>query len=191
MRKNSDLRGTVEERVNAIRVFNRFWVEQVAILQAGLFQLPYSVTEVRVIFELAQRDATQVVDLRRDLELTGGYMSRVLARLKSGELITTEKSETHCRRQVVRLTSKGWLAVQNLDQQSAQPIRALLAQMPEDRQRRLIGAMSSIRQILDRGSNLHRSGSKGLPSQAPRQASTTCRPTKPVPSNRAPAAVSR
>jgi hypothetical protein len=72
---------TPDERVHAIRVFNRFWTERIAVLQAGMGQAPYSRAEARVLFELAQRDATRVVDLRRNLGLTGGYVSRMLATL--------------------------------------------------------------------------------------------------------------
>jgi DNA-binding MarR family transcriptional regulator len=147
----------VEERVNAIRVFNRFWAERIAGLQAGMGQAPYSLAEARVLFELARRDATRVVDLRRNLQLTGGYVSRMLAKFRSSKLITTELSEGDARRQVVRLTYKGWTVVGDLDRRCARGIRALLAQMPEDRQRRLVGAMMAIQHAFDRAPESQRS----------------------------------
>lgn len=140
---------TMEERVNAIRIFNSFWAEWIAVVQAGVGQGPYSLAEARVLFELAQRDATRVVDLRRDLELTGGYVSRMLAKFRASKLVKTEVSRGDARRQVVRLTSKGWTVVRDLDMRWAREIRALLAQIPEDRQRRLVVAMMSIHDVLD------------------------------------------
>jgi DNA-binding MarR family transcriptional regulator len=140
----------MEERVHAIRVFNRFWAERIAVVQAGMGEAPYSVAEARVLFELAQRDATRVVDLRRNLELTGGYVSRMLAKFRSSRLVTTEVSERDARRQLVRLTTKGRTVVQDLDMRWTREIRALLAQIPEDRQRRLIGAMLSIQHAFGR-----------------------------------------
>jgi DNA-binding MarR family transcriptional regulator len=140
---------TLEERVHAIRVFNRFWAERVAVLQAGMGQALPSPAEARVLFELAQRDATRVVDLRRNLELTGGYVSRLLAKFRASKLVKTEVSRGDARRQVVRLTSKGWTVVRDLDMRWAREIRALLAQIPEDRQRRLVAAMMAIQHVLD------------------------------------------
>jgi DNA-binding MarR family transcriptional regulator len=142
--------GTMEERVHAIRVFDRFWAERIAVVQAGVGQGPYSLAEARVLFELARRDATRVVDLRRDLKLTGGYVSRMLAKFRASKLVTTGVSQGDGRRQVVRLTSKGWTVVRDLDMRWAREIRDLLAQIPEDGQRRLIGAMSSIQHALER-----------------------------------------
>jgi DNA-binding MarR family transcriptional regulator len=139
----------MEGRVRAIRVFNRFWAERVAVLQAGVGQAPYSPAEARVLFELARRDATRVVDLRRDLELTGGYVSRMLAKFRASKLVTTNVSKGDGRRQVVRLTSKGWTVVRDLDMRWAREIRGLLASIPEDRQRRLMEAMSSIQRAFD------------------------------------------
>jgi DNA-binding MarR family transcriptional regulator len=140
---------TMEERIHAIRVFDRFWAERIAVVQAGVGQGPYSLAESRVLFELAQRDATRVVDLRRNLELTGGYVSRMLAKFRASKLVKTEVSRGDARRQVVRLTSKGWTVVRDLDMRWAREIRALLAQIPEDGQRRLVAAMMAIRQLLD------------------------------------------
>jgi DNA-binding MarR family transcriptional regulator len=139
---------TLEERVHAIRVFNRFWEDRIAVLQASIGEAPHSPAEARVLFELARRDATRVVDLRRNLELTGGYVSRMLAKFRSSKLVTTEVSAGDGRRQVVRLTSKGRTVVRDLDRRWAREVRALLAEIPEDRQRRLVGAMMSIQQVL-------------------------------------------
>src|SRR5438105_15584330 len=90
--------------VAAIRAFNRFYTNVIGVLQEGLLRTPYSLAEARVVFELAQREATGAADLRRTLALDAGYLSRILARLEAEGLATRERSAADARRQVVRLT---------------------------------------------------------------------------------------
>src|SRR5437588_10043420 len=77
--------------VAAIRAFNRFWTAKIGALGGSHLSSAYSLTEVRVLFELAQRaarNAVEVSDIRRELELDPGYLSRILARLKAEKLVT-------------------------------------------------------------------------------------------------------
>jgi DNA-binding MarR family transcriptional regulator/GNAT superfamily N-acetyltransferase len=135
--------------VSTVRAFNRFWTKQIGVLGASLLRTPYSLTEARVIFELAQRDATEVVDLRRELELDAGYLSRILRRFKTLHLIATEASESDGRRQIVRLTTKGRRAFENLNKRADEEVRMTLGLLTDDDQRRLVGAMTSIRRLFD------------------------------------------
>jgi DNA-binding MarR family transcriptional regulator/GNAT superfamily N-acetyltransferase len=140
---------TTEARVPSVRAFNRFYTNVIGVLRDGLLSTPYSLTEARVIFELAQDDATEVVDLRRALDIDAGYLSRVLARLDADGLTTKERSPADGRRQVVRLTSRGRSTFETLDQRSAGEIRHLLAEHSDEDQRRLVAAMATVRQILE------------------------------------------
>jgi DNA-binding MarR family transcriptional regulator/GNAT superfamily N-acetyltransferase len=141
--------GAAEERVNTVRSFNRFWTKQIGILGAGLLETRFSLTEARVLFELAQREATEVAVLRGDLDLDAGYLSRILAHFKTAKLITTETSEADARRQVVRLAAKGRRAFDSLNARSAEEVRSILGRLTEEDQRRLVGAMGSIRRVMD------------------------------------------
>jgi len=96
-----------EERVAAVREFNRFYTPLIALLGDRFLGTPYSLTEGRVIFELAQREETEVVELRRELDLDAGYLSRILARFEAAGIATRGRSERDRRRQVVRLTRRG------------------------------------------------------------------------------------
>ncbi|WP_198532685.1 bifunctional helix-turn-helix transcriptional regulator/GNAT family N-acetyltransferase [Carbonactinospora thermoautotrophica] len=140
---------TLEERVDAVRAFTRFYTNLTGVLREGLLHTPYSLTEARVIFELAQRDATEIATLRRTLDIDSGYLSRILARFAADGLIAKERSRTDARRQVIRLTGQGRAAFELLDTRSAEQFRTLLARLPEEEQRRLVTAMGTIRQILE------------------------------------------
>lgn len=139
----------MDDRVSAVRAFNRFYTNVIGVLREGLLRSPYSLTEARVIFELAQRDVTEVVELRRLLDIDAGYLSRILARFEADVLAARQRSGTDGRRQVVRLTDRGRAAFEMLDARSADETRALLSRLTEQGQRRLVAAMGAIRQLLE------------------------------------------
>ena len=89
---------TLDARVASVRAFNRFFTRRIGVLQEGLLQTPYSLTEARVIFELAQREQTEVSELRRTLDVDAGYLSRLLARLEASGLVERERSPRDGRR---------------------------------------------------------------------------------------------
>jgi DNA-binding MarR family transcriptional regulator/GNAT superfamily N-acetyltransferase len=140
---------TIGDRVDAVRGFNRFWTRQIGALGSSHLETPYSLTEARVIFELAQRGSTEVADLRRDLELDAGYLSRILAQFKASKLITAEASESDARRQIVRLTAKGRRAFDDLNARAAEETSTVLGKLTEEEQRRIVGAMAAIRSVLE------------------------------------------
>jgi DNA-binding MarR family transcriptional regulator/GNAT superfamily N-acetyltransferase len=136
-------------RVAAVRDFNRFYTRVIGVLSEGLVRTPYSLTEARVIFELAQRDRTEVTALRRDLGLDPGYLSRMLGRFESDGLVAREMSTVDARRQLVGLTDQGRKAYTTLDHRSAEDIDRLLGRLDESQQRRLLAAMAEVRDLLD------------------------------------------
>jgi DNA-binding MarR family transcriptional regulator/GNAT superfamily N-acetyltransferase len=133
------------DRVAALRAFTRFYTALLGVLDEGLLHSPYSVTEARVIFELAQRELTHVADLRRDLGIDAGYMSRITARLEADGLVRRERSQADARRQVLRLTEQGRVVFDMLDAGAAEQATQLLAGMPDPVQRRVVAAMDTIR----------------------------------------------
>ncbi|MFC6881790.1 MULTISPECIES: bifunctional helix-turn-helix transcriptional regulator/GNAT family N-acetyltransferase [Actinomadura] len=134
--------------VAAVRSFNRFYTAVIGVLGEGLVRTPYSLTEARVIFELAQRDDTEVLALRRALDLDPGYLSRMLARFERDGLVRRERSAGDARRQVARLTARGREVFAMLDERSVAEIRALLESLPEPGRDRLLASMRSIRGAL-------------------------------------------
>lgn len=136
--------GTVAQ----VRAFNRFYTRVIGVLQTGLAGTPYSLTEARVLYELAQQDAVEVADLRRALDLDAGYLSRILARFTVDGLVARAASPADARRQVVRLTESGAAAFAVLDEQQARAIEDLLAPLSEEQQARLVAALGTAQDVL-------------------------------------------
>jgi len=130
--------------VAAVREFNRYYTNVLGLLREGLLDTPYSLTEARIIFELARQDELEVAALRRWLDLDAGYLSRILARL-----LRKSRSPGDGRRQVISLTQAGRAAFGRLDALSSDQIRGLLAAVPAGQRSRLTTAMAGIREILD------------------------------------------
>ena len=84
--------GRAEDRVAAVRAFNRFYTARIGVLRDGLLRTPHSLTEARVLYELGQREVTEVADLRRELDIDAGFLSRLLARLQRDGLVARERS---------------------------------------------------------------------------------------------------
>jgi DNA-binding MarR family transcriptional regulator/GNAT superfamily N-acetyltransferase len=142
---------TLEAHVAAVRHFNRFFTRQIGVLREGLLHTDYSLTEARILFELAQRDGTTATGLCRELGLDAGYLSRTLARLEQNGLVDKLRSESDGRQRVLRLTAAGQSAFAVLDQRSRDEVAELLDDVGEAEQQRLLKAMQAIETILDRG----------------------------------------
>jgi DNA-binding MarR family transcriptional regulator/N-acetylglutamate synthase-like GNAT family acetyltransferase len=137
------------DRVAAVRAFNRFYTGRLGILGEGFLRTPHSLTEARVLYELGRRDVVEVAELRRELEIDAGYLSRLLSRLEEQALVTRERSKEDGRRQRVHLTEDGATAFAELDRRSAAEIGELLDGIGEERQRRLVAAMQAIAGLLE------------------------------------------
>ncbi len=141
-------RPAIEDPVAAVRAFNRLYTNVIGVLRGGYLNTPYSLTEARLLFELGQRDRTEVSALRRGLDIDAGYLSRILSRFEGDQLVTREKSDTDARRQVIALTAAGRALQQSLDTRAAEEIGALLGRLGEDAQQRLVASMREITQVL-------------------------------------------
>jgi DNA-binding MarR family transcriptional regulator/predicted GNAT family acetyltransferase len=141
----------LSERVNAVRHFNRFFTRQIGVLREGLLHSPYSLTEARIIFELAQQENSTASALGSELGLDAGYLSRLLTQLEERDLIEKTRSEQDGRQRLLSLTKKGKKAFTLLNARSRDEISEFLAELSETEQHRLTEAMQTIEGILSHG----------------------------------------
>lgn len=140
-----------EDRIAAVRRFNRFFTRRLGVLREGLLHTPYSLTESRIIYEIANRDQVIAADLAKDLGLDPGYLSRILDRLEQNGLIRKVPSPSDGRQRLLRLTPEGEEAAALLDRRSREEIGEMLGNLSEQDQYRLIQAMNTIEQLLGEG----------------------------------------
>ncbi|GHD99206.1 bifunctional helix-turn-helix transcriptional regulator/GNAT family N-acetyltransferase [Streptomyces alanosinicus] len=135
--------------VQDVRAFNRFYTGLVGSLDHGRrLYAPYTLTESRVLYELARVPHLDAVDLRTRLDLDAGYLSRILNKFEDAGLIERGPSASDPRRRRVRLTTRGREAAAVLDERARDTVGALLDTVaPADRPR-LAEAMRTIQDIL-------------------------------------------
>ncbi len=133
--------------VKAVRGFNRFWTQRIGVLDLYLGS-QFSLTEVRVLYELAHRDQPTATELGRDLELDAGYLSRILRRFESRGWLARAPSPADARQSLLKLTEAGHAGFAPLQQQSRDEAAALLAALPGDGRDKLIRAMNTMQQLL-------------------------------------------
>ncbi|MFI9805914.1 GNAT family N-acetyltransferase [Streptomyces sp. NPDC052301] len=135
--------------VQDVRAFNRFYTGVIGALDYGRhLYAPYTLTESRVLYELAQVPQLDAADLRTGLDLDAGYLSRILNKFEEDGLIERGPSESDPRRRRVRLTARGREAAGLLDERARDTVGALLDTVaPQDRAR-LTEAMRTIRTVL-------------------------------------------
>jgi DNA-binding MarR family transcriptional regulator/N-acetylglutamate synthase-like GNAT family acetyltransferase len=142
------VRNEIAARIDAVRGFNRFYTQKIGVLREGLLESPFSLTEARVIYELAQREGATASALCRDLDLDAGYLSRILRRFEQRRLIIRAPSAADGRQSLLALTKTGRNAFARLDRRSRAEIGALLHGLAVVNQARLVAAMRDIERLL-------------------------------------------
>lgn len=135
-------------RVEEVRRFNRFYTRQIGLLHEGLLESALSLTEVRVLYELAHRQMPTASEIAQDLGLDAGYLSRLLRGFQRRGWITRQSSRTDARQSLLSLTPRGKAAFAPLDKRARQEVERMLAKLPELEQRRVIDAMQTVEKLL-------------------------------------------
>lgn len=139
---------TLPEHIAATRRFNRFYTRQIGLLDEGLLNSPFSLTQSRTLYELAERKHTTAAELCEDLGLDAGYLSRILAGFQKNGLLEKTASPDDARQTQLSLTTKGRKAFSPLNARSSQQVAAMLGKLPPAKQANLILAMGTIESVL-------------------------------------------
>ena len=137
-----------DQRVAAVRGFNRFYTKKIGLLHEGYLASPFSLTQGRVLYELAHREGVTAGALGRELGLDAGYLSRILRGFERRGLLDRTRSKADARQSLLALTRRGREAFAPLHARSRDEIGALLAALPGPAQDRLVEAMRTIEGLL-------------------------------------------
>ena len=134
--------------IEAIRAFNRFYTKKTGLLQRGLLDSPYSLTEVRVLYELAHQKDLTATDLIDSLGIDRGYLSRLLRQFEKKELITRKRSQGDARSSLLRLTSRGRAVFADLNIRQSEVVAGMLDGISSESQQDLVASMRTIMAVL-------------------------------------------
>jgi DNA-binding MarR family transcriptional regulator/ribosomal protein S18 acetylase RimI-like enzyme len=137
----------LDKQVSAIRAFNRFYTRKIGVVD-GMASSPFSLAEARVLYELAHREQPTATDIRKELGLDAGYMSRILRDFERRRLVTREQSKTDERQRFLSLTAKGRRAFAPLDERSNRDVAATLEELSPTERKQLVDAVQAVRRLL-------------------------------------------
>lgn len=137
------------DQIAAVREFNRFYTRHLGVLAQHLMDSPYSLTEARVLYELAHREAPLAKEIGASLGLDAGYLSRIVQGFVDGGLVKRAPSPADRRQHLLTLTAKGRAAYADLERRSLRDMGAMLERVPEAERPRLTAAMATIERLLD------------------------------------------
>ncbi|MGW7416055.1 bifunctional helix-turn-helix transcriptional regulator/GNAT family N-acetyltransferase [Streptomyces sp. NPDC054863] len=136
--------------IHEMRAFNRFYTNLIGALDYSRhLSAPYTLTESRVLYELAHDRRTDAADLRSRLRLDAGYLSRLLSRFERDGLVERTASPHDPRRQRVVLTPHGREAASLLDERSREAVGVLLSRVPPESRERMVHGMREVREALE------------------------------------------
>ncbi|MBV9035743.1 MAG: MarR family transcriptional regulator [Acidobacteriaceae bacterium] len=134
--------------VGIFRQFNRAYTQLIGTLNEGLLSTEHSLAEARVLYELATRPQAKAKEISSALDLDQGYLSRMLAKFESQDLIRRKSSKEDSRSAELELTRKGRTAFDRLDALSDKQARSILEKLSPSERNELIQSMSTIKRIL-------------------------------------------
>lgn len=142
------LSATQSDPIQTVRRFNRFYTRQIGVLQEHLLESQFSLTEVRVLYEIAHRENTTARDLCRELGLDRGYLSRMLQGFEDHGWLTSQPAGDDRRRQLLFLTAKGHKVFDPLERRSSQEVAAMLSRLSPNQQRKFLAAIHDVESVL-------------------------------------------
>ncbi|MGD0024835.1 MAG: bifunctional helix-turn-helix transcriptional regulator/GNAT family N-acetyltransferase [Xanthobacteraceae bacterium] len=137
-----------ERRIAAVRRFNRFYTRQIGLLRRTYLDSPYSLGEMRLLYEIAHQQSPTASGIGRALDLDAGYLSRVLRNLEKRGLIERTASPSDARQSHLALSARGRRIFAPLQRRSQRTTAAMLGKLKATDQARLIAAMSTIETLL-------------------------------------------
>jgi DNA-binding MarR family transcriptional regulator/N-acetylglutamate synthase-like GNAT family acetyltransferase len=138
-----------DHQISAVRAFNRFYTRKLGVLGQQLLKSPFSLSEARVLYELAHRADPAAKDIGSELGLDPGYLSRIIQNFDETGLITRKPLPSDRRQHRLSLTARGRQAFAKLDRSSHDEVADMLATLPCGGRERLVAAMAAIERLLD------------------------------------------
>jgi DNA-binding MarR family transcriptional regulator/GNAT superfamily N-acetyltransferase len=138
----------LDTRVDAVRRFTRFYTQHIGVLHRHLLESPFSLTEGRVLYELAHHETAGAKELAGELGLDAGYLSRILKGFENRGLVERRRSASDGRAADITLTLAGQQAFAQINARSRAEVAAMLEPLSEAEQAALVAALETAQRLL-------------------------------------------
>jgi DNA-binding MarR family transcriptional regulator len=136
------------EVIASLREFNRFYTTILGVVNNHILDSEYSLTEARVIYELASSGKLTAREIKEKLLLDEGYMSRIIARFLKNGVIFKDQSNNDKRAFLLRLTAKGKEVFNMINDQSDRQIENLIQHLSKTEQEKLAALIVQVKHLL-------------------------------------------
>ena len=134
--------------VAALRRFSRFYTRQLGLLDEQLLGSGFSLTEVRVLYEIVHQPGLAAADLGRLLAIDAGYLSRILRRFVAQGLVKRGVHASDARSSTLVATAKGRRALAPLERGASAQAAALISHLDAGSADELRAAMRTVERAL-------------------------------------------
>ena len=138
------------QTVGGIRRFNRFYTAFLGVLDRHFLESPYSLTEVRILYEIRHATESLARDIGTSLGVDRGYLSRIIDSFILRGLLRTSPSRQDRRRRIITLTKKGEEVFDQLETRSEESVSRAIKGLSRAEQDELLSHMERIQELLDR-----------------------------------------
>jgi DNA-binding MarR family transcriptional regulator len=144
------MKAAIDEQVEQMRSFNRFYTNLIGLLNQHIYESPYSLTEVRVLYEINNNDQPTARRIMETISIDEAYLSRILLKFQKEKLLRKEQSTTDKRVYYITPTEKGRKVFGTLNDRSQQSLKNLLEKLPAGERSALIGHLQQVQQLLNK-----------------------------------------
>lgn len=136
--------------IRKIRAFNRFYTNLIGVVDRHILDSPYSLTEVRILYELYHQPGKTARSIRDFLRVDEGYLSRTIDKLKKQGLIQKTQSRGDGREFHLSLTDKGKLEFSKLNVVQNKEVATLIEHLSQTELEKLVTMIADIEGLLTR-----------------------------------------
>jgi DNA-binding MarR family transcriptional regulator/N-acetylglutamate synthase-like GNAT family acetyltransferase len=134
--------------VDEVRRFNRFYTREIGVLRESFLDAGLSLSEVRVLYEIAHCEGITASEIATNLRMDPGYLSRLIQKVQRRKLVTRTRSKQDSRQAMLALTKRGQQQFDIQNQRQNEEVQKMLERVADHEQKQMVAAMKTIQRAL-------------------------------------------
>jgi DNA-binding MarR family transcriptional regulator len=136
--------------IKEIRSFNRYYTNILGLVDRHILHSPYSLTEVRILYEIFHNPDSTVRKIKNILLVDEGYLSRTIDKLTKRGMITKTQSQIDGRVFILSLTEEGKNEFLKLDKESELSVESIIDHLSPDEISELVSNLRRTKEFLSK-----------------------------------------